>query len=78
MDLERDTTVEDVSGRYGPGCGNAVSSRWRRVVERWSPVGLRGARTDPGRRAAAVLMVVAALAAAAVALITWTVARDPR
>jgi competence protein ComEA len=41
------------------------------VLDRWSPVGLRGARTDPGRRGAAVLLLAAVVAAAVVGLLVW-------
>lgn len=48
-----------------------MAARWERVVERWSPVGLRGARTDPGRRGAAALTVVAMFAALTVGVLLW-------
>ena len=51
--------------------GSAVASRWRRAVERWSPAGLRGARTDPGRRGAAALIAAALIAAVVVAGAAW-------
>jgi competence protein ComEA len=41
------------------------------MVDRWSPVGLRGARTDPGRRGAAALLLAAVAAAAVVGLLVW-------
>lgn len=66
--------VEWDQGRRRPPAadtGGAVAVRARRLVERWSPAGLRGARTDPGRRAAAVLVLVAVLAAVVVGLLTW-------
>ena len=43
----------------------------RGAVERWVPVGLREARTDPGRRGAAALVGVALLAALAVGAYVW-------
>ena len=43
----------------------------REVVERWAPVGLRKARTDPGRRGAVALIGVALLAALAVGAYVW-------
>jgi competence protein ComEA len=43
----------------------------RQAVERWVPVGLREARTDPGRRGAAALVGVALLAALAVGAYVW-------
>lgn len=51
--------------------GGPVPTRWREVVGRWSPVGLRGARTDPGRRGAAVLLLATVVAAAVVGLLVW-------
>jgi competence protein ComEA len=41
------------------------------MVERWSPAGLRGARTDPGRRGAAVLVLVAVVAALIAGVAAW-------
>lgn len=43
----------------------------REVVGRWTPTGVRGARTDPGRRGAVALVGVALLAAVAVAVYVW-------
>jgi competence protein ComEA len=43
----------------------------REVVGRWTPTGLRAARTDPGRRGAVALVGVALLAALAVAVYVW-------
>ena len=43
----------------------------RDVVGRWTPTGLREARTDPGRRGAVALVGVALLAALAVAVYVW-------
>ena len=43
----------------------------REVAERWTPVGLRKARTDPGRRGAVALVGVALLAALAVGAYVW-------
>jgi competence protein ComEA len=43
----------------------------REVVGRWTPIGLREARTDPGRRGAVALVGVALLAALAVAVYVW-------
>ncbi len=43
----------------------------REVVERWAPVGLRKASTDPGRRGAVAVVGVALLAALAVAAYVW-------
>ena len=43
----------------------------REVVGRWTPTGLREARTDPGRRGAVALVGVALLAALAVAVYVW-------
>jgi competence protein ComEA len=54
-----------------PDRRGAVAARWERIVERWLPVGLRGARTDPGRRGAAALILVALLAALAVGVLLW-------
>lgn len=41
------------------------------MVERWTPAGLRGARTDPGRRGAAVLVLVALAGALAAGVLAW-------
>lgn len=54
--------------RRGPGDRGRPGGR---LVDGWSPVGLRGARTDPGRRGAAALLVVAVVAAAVVGLLMW-------
>jgi competence protein ComEA len=43
----------------------------REVVERWTPVGLRRARTDPGRRGAVAVVGVALLVALAVGAYVW-------
>jgi competence protein ComEA len=43
----------------------------RELVQRWTPVGLRKARTDPGRRGAVALVGVALLAALAVGAHVW-------
>lgn len=43
----------------------------RGVVGRWTPTGLREARTDPGRRGAVALVGVALLAALAVGVYVW-------
>ena len=43
----------------------------REVTGRWTPAGLRGARTDPGRRGAVALVGVALLAALVVAVYVW-------
>jgi competence protein ComEA len=45
--------------------------RFREVVERWTPTGLRDARTDPGRRGAVALVGLAVLAALAVGVYVW-------
>lgn len=55
----------------GGGLAWATAERWRRLAERWTPVGLQGARTDPGRRGAAVLVAVALLAALGAAAVAW-------
>lgn len=47
------------------------TERGRRLIERWAPAGLRGARTDPGRRGAAVLVLVALAAALGAAVFAW-------
>jgi competence protein ComEA len=51
--------------------GSSVTGRLREVVGRWSPVGLRDARTDPGRRGAVAVVGVALLAALAVGAYVW-------
>ncbi len=60
MDSEDLSTVEE-----------STAGGLREVVERWAPVGLRKARTDPGRRGAIALVGVALLAALAVATYVW-------
>jgi competence protein ComEA len=60
MDDRSPSTVEE-SSAGGP----------REVVGRWTPTGLRAARTDPGRRGAVALVGVALLAALAVAVYVW-------
>jgi competence protein ComEA len=65
MDYADDpSTVEDAPG-------DDVTDRLREAVDRWSPSGLRHARTDPGRRGAAALVGVALLAALAVGAYLW-------
>jgi competence protein ComEA len=64
-------TADSLPGRSSAGIEGAVAARWWRMVERWSPVGLRGARTDPGRRGAAVLVLVAVVAALAAGAAAW-------
>ena len=60
MDADDPSTVEvSTSGGLGE------------VVQRWAPVGLRSARTDPGRRGAVALVGVAMLAALAVGAYVW-------
>jgi competence protein ComEA len=55
-----------------PGeAGGSVGARLRQVVDRWSPVGLRGARADPGRHGALALVAVALLAALIVGAYAW-------
>jgi competence protein ComEA len=49
----------------------SLTDRLREVLDRWSPAGLRSARIDPGRRAAAALAGVALLAALAVGAYVW-------
>jgi competence protein ComEA len=49
----------------------SVTDRLREVVDRWSPAGLRNARTDPGRRGAVALVGIALLAALAVGAYVW-------
>jgi competence protein ComEA len=49
----------------------SVAGGLREVAERWAPVGLRKARTDPGRRGAVALVGVALLAALAVGAYVW-------
>jgi competence protein ComEA len=49
----------------------SATGRLREVVDRWSPAGLRGARTDPGRRGAVALIGVALVAALAVGAYVW-------
>jgi competence protein ComEA len=53
------------------GAVDGLPGRLGQVVERWSPVGLRNARTDPGRRGAVALVAVALLAALAVGAHVW-------
>jgi competence protein ComEA len=60
VDVQDPSTVEE-----------ATTGGLREVVERWAPVGLRGARTDPGRRGAVALIGVALLAALAVGAYAW-------
>jgi competence protein ComEA len=48
-----------------------VAERWARVVERWTPAGLSGARADPGRRGAAGLVLAALVAAAVAGFLVW-------
>ena len=49
-----------------------LAERWAdRWAERWVPAGLRGARIDPGRRAAVTLVAVMLLSAAVVAVLMW-------
>jgi competence protein ComEA len=60
MDGDDSSTVEESS-----------AGGLREVVERWSPAGLRKARTDPGRRGAVALVGVALLAALAVGAYVW-------
>lgn len=62
-----DTAISPVTGRLG----RVIAQRRNRVVERWVPAGLRGARTDPGRRGAAVLVMVALAGALAAAALAW-------
>ena len=59
------------AGRGGGRLERVTVTRWQRVVERWSPAGLRGARADPGRRGAAVLVLVALIAAVGVGALVW-------
>lgn len=73
-EADRGSTSEwddDEAARAPAGPGVAGGGRWRRLVDRWSPVGLRGARTDPGRRGAAVLVLAAVAAAAIVGMLVW-------
>jgi competence protein ComEA len=49
----------------------AATTRFGRLVERWSPAGLRGARADPGRRGASVLVLVAVVAALGAGIMAW-------
>ena len=60
MDGESPSTVEESS-----------AGGLRGAVERWTPSGLRDARTDPGGRGAVVLVGVALLVALAVAAYVW-------
>lgn len=60
MDVDTPSTVEELP-----------TDGLRQVVERWAPVGLRKARTDPGRRGAVALVGVALLAALAVGAYVW-------
>jgi len=60
MDDGHPSTVEELS-----------AGGLRDVVGRWTPTGLREARTDPGRRGAVALVGVALLAALAVAVYVW-------
>lgn len=60
MDDGRPSTVEESS-----------AGGLRDIVGRWTPTGLREARTDPGRRGAVALVGVALLAALAVAVYVW-------
>lgn len=63
------STVEDDTP--GVVSEQPAVARWRRAADRWSPVGLRGARADPGRRGASVLVLVAILAALVVGAMVW-------
>jgi competence protein ComEA len=69
VDLENADSLP--GGSSAAGIDGVVAARWQRMAERWSPVGLRGARTDPGRRGAAVLVLVAVVAALAAGLAAW-------
>ena len=60
VDVDDPSTVEE-----------STAGGLRGVVERWAPVGLRTARTDPSRRGAVVLVGVALLAALAVGAYVW-------
>ena len=68
------STVEDVAPEPAQIMAAAVDGLpgWLGgVVERWSPAGLRNARTDPGRRGAVALVAVALLAALTVGAYVW-------
>lgn len=60
VDIDDPSTVEE-----------STAGGLRGVVERWAPVGVRTARTDPSRRGAVVLVGVALLAALAVGAYVW-------
>jgi competence protein ComEA len=60
---------EAIAEQAGPG-GSPGARLWE-VVQRWSPTGLRGARTDPGRHGALALVAVALLAALTVGAYVW-------
>jgi hypothetical protein len=66
-------SIADPPGAVPPAgvLRRAAADRWEQVRERWTPVGLRGARTDPGRRGAAVLVLVALVAALAAGTFAW-------
>ncbi len=69
----RESTVdtEEHPSRVDDEPRSSATDRLREVVERWSPAGLRDARTDPGRRGAVALVGVALLAALAVGAYVW-------
>ena len=75
VDLVVDQSIVDDGMRDDlsdpPTSGRPVGGRWRGLADRWSPVGLRGARTDPGRPGAAVLLLAVVLAAALVGALVW-------
>lgn len=62
--------ADTTPGRDG-SAGTAPPLWWRRLAERWTPEGLRGARVDPGRRGAAALITAVVIAALVVAGLVW-------
>jgi competence protein ComEA len=60
VDVDDPSTVEETA-----------TGGLQEFVEQWTPVGLRKARTDPGRRGAMALVGVALLAALAVGAYVW-------
>lgn len=71
--VEPDDEATDASGsRTGDATAEgSLADRVAQVVERWSPMSLRHARTDPGRRGAVALVAVAMLAALVVGVYAW-------
>jgi competence protein ComEA len=67
--------VEHEPGRHRLGSAGveraAAPLWWRRLLARWTPEGLTGARVDPGRRGAVALTAAMLVAALTVALFVW-------